>query len=152
MHKTFFGLQSPAFQSSPDPHFLCMTPRTGEVLACLQYDIAERPRIASAKEAIVSSEIVERVHHYSKGIARLVNLARERSMITAYADQVKPIPSWVMESVTADLDLHNQPLLVEAAPQPEWRGHAKTQSSLNIVEPHTETQDSKSGSQKEHKI
>lgn len=42
MYKSFFGLQSFAFQASPDPRFLCMTAHTREVLACLQYGIAER--------------------------------------------------------------------------------------------------------------
>ena len=314
MYKHFFGLQSPAFQSSPDPHFLCMTPRTREVLACLQYGIAERKgfvvmtgevgtgkttllksvlswfpdhlvstafvfnprldaldflefvltdfgipprertksgmllqlnrwlidryrenavcvivvdeaqnlshdlleeirlltnlettseklvqivlsgqpeleemlripslrqlrqrialwcrtrallphetaiyiaerlRIAGAKEAIFSPEAVERVHHYSKGIPRLVNLACEHSMITAYVEQVKPIPAWVVESVAVDLELHDQPFLVEGATMPEWRGDEKAQSSLNIVKPITETRDSKYCSQKELEI
>lgn len=42
MYKSFFGLRTFAFQASPDPRFLCMTPHTREVLACLQYGIAER--------------------------------------------------------------------------------------------------------------
>jgi len=42
MYRSFFGLQALAFQASPDPRFLFMTPQIREVLACLQYGIAER--------------------------------------------------------------------------------------------------------------
>jgi len=42
MYKSFFGLRAFAFQASPDPRFLCMNTNTREVLACLQYGIAER--------------------------------------------------------------------------------------------------------------
>jgi type II secretory pathway predicted ATPase ExeA len=42
MYKSFFGLKTSAFQASPDPRFLCMTAHTREVLACLQYGIADR--------------------------------------------------------------------------------------------------------------
>jgi general secretion pathway protein A len=42
MYKSFFGLQSFAFQASPDPHFLYLTPHIKEVLACLEYGIAQR--------------------------------------------------------------------------------------------------------------
>ena len=42
MYKTFFGLQDFPFQVSPDPRFLCTTPQTREVFACLQYSISER--------------------------------------------------------------------------------------------------------------
>lgn len=42
MYKSFFGLKALAFQASPDPRFLYLTPQTKEVLACLQYGIADR--------------------------------------------------------------------------------------------------------------
>ena len=42
MYKAFFGFQSLAFQATPDPRFLYLTPQVKEVLACLQYGIAER--------------------------------------------------------------------------------------------------------------
>lgn len=42
MYQSFFGLRNFAFQASPDPRFLCMTTHTREVLASLQYGIAER--------------------------------------------------------------------------------------------------------------
>jgi len=114
--------------------------------------IAERLRIAGAKEPIFAPEAIERIHHYSRGIPRLVNLTCEHSMITAFVEQVKPIPAWIVEMVAVDLELHDQPYLVEPAPHSERLGQTKAERSLNIVEPVKETRDSKLGSQKERGI
>ena len=114
--------------------------------------ITERLRIAGAKGPIFAPEAIERIHHYSRGIPRLVNLACEHSMITAYVEQVKPIPAWIVETVAVDLDLRDQPYLVEHAPHSERLGETKAQPSLNIVEPIKDTKDSKSGTQKEREI
>jgi type II secretory pathway predicted ATPase ExeA len=74
--------------------------------------IAERLRIAGATELVLAPDAVLLVHHYSKGIPRLINLICEHSMITAYVEQMKPIPACIVESVCIDLDLHLQPFLV----------------------------------------
>lgn len=42
MYTSFFGLQALAFQATPDPRFLYMTPDTREALACLYYGIKLR--------------------------------------------------------------------------------------------------------------
>jgi general secretion pathway protein A len=42
MYRSFFGLQASAFQATPDPRFLCVTPEVREALACLYYGIAVR--------------------------------------------------------------------------------------------------------------
>lgn len=42
MYRSFFGLRSLPFESSPDPRFLYMMPRVRESLASLQYGIAAR--------------------------------------------------------------------------------------------------------------
>ena len=52
------------------------------------------------------------VHQYSKGIPRLINLICEHAMISAYAEQIKPITPRIVESVCAELDLHKQSFLI----------------------------------------
>ena len=74
--------------------------------------IAERLRIAGATQLVLAPDAVKLVHHYSKGIPRLINLICEHSLITAYVEQMKPIPACIVESVCIDLDLHLQPFLV----------------------------------------
>ena len=54
----------------------------------------------------------ELVHHYSKGIPRLINLICEHAMISAYVEQIKPIPPRIVESVCTELDLDQQPFVI----------------------------------------
>jgi general secretion pathway protein A len=42
MYRQFFGMNSPPFGACSDPRFLYLTPRTQEVLSCLQYGVAAR--------------------------------------------------------------------------------------------------------------
>jgi type II secretory pathway predicted ATPase ExeA len=46
--------------------------------------IAERLRIAGARQPVLSPEAVQLVYRYSKGIPRLINLICEHAMISAY--------------------------------------------------------------------
>jgi type II secretory pathway predicted ATPase ExeA len=74
--------------------------------------IAERLRIAGASEPVLAPDAVQLVHRCSRGIPRLINLICEHAMITAYVEQMKPIPSCIVESVCTELELFEQPLLV----------------------------------------
>jgi type II secretory pathway predicted ATPase ExeA len=74
--------------------------------------IAERLRIAGATEPVLAPDAVQLVHRCSKGIPRLINLICEHALITAYVEQMKPIPSCIVESVCTELELYEQPLFV----------------------------------------
>ena len=74
--------------------------------------IAERLRIAGASETIFLPEATELVHHYSKGIPRIVNLICEHSLISAYVEQIKPIPAYIVEAVGLELDLVQHPFTI----------------------------------------
>ena len=52
------------------------------------------------------------VHNYSKGIPRVINLICEHAMISAYVEQIKPIPPRIVESVCRELDLDSQPFVL----------------------------------------
>jgi general secretion pathway protein A len=49
------------------------------------------------------------VHRYSKGIPRLINLICEHALVSAYVEQIKPIPARIVESVSAELELTTRP-------------------------------------------
>jgi type II secretory pathway predicted ATPase ExeA len=74
--------------------------------------IGERLRIAGASEPVLLPEAMELVYHYSKGIPRLINLICEHALIIAYAEQVKPIPAHIVESVGLELDLVQHPFTI----------------------------------------
>jgi len=90
----------------------CRTqPLTGEQTEAY---IAERLRIAGATAPILTPEAVQLVHHYAKGIPRLINLICEHSLISAYVEQVKPIPARIVEAVGIELDLDQQPFVISS--------------------------------------
>jgi general secretion pathway protein A len=74
--------------------------------------IAERLRIAGAGQPVFSPEAVLVIHRFSKGIPRVINLICEHALISAYVEQIKPIPARIVESVCTELDLHQQPFLL----------------------------------------
>jgi type II secretory pathway predicted ATPase ExeA len=84
-------------------------PLTGEET---QDYIRERLRIAGASVPVLLPEAMELVYHYSKGIPRIINLICEHALINAYAEQVKPIPEHIVESVGLELDLVQHPFTI----------------------------------------
>jgi general secretion pathway protein A len=74
--------------------------------------IAERLRIAGATEPVFSLEAAQLVHQYSKGIPRLINLICEHAMISAFVEQVKLIPARIVDSVSIELDMEQQPFVI----------------------------------------
>jgi general secretion pathway protein A len=74
--------------------------------------INERLRIAGATDPVLTPEAMDLVFHYSKGIPRLINLICEHSLISAYAEQVKPIPAHIVESVGLELDIVQHPYTI----------------------------------------
>ena len=84
----------------------CLTPEETRAY------VAERLRIAGARESVFSNEALDLVHRHSAGIPRVINLVCEHSMINAYVEQVKPVPRRIVEEVSAELGLKPQPFLV----------------------------------------
>jgi type II secretory pathway predicted ATPase ExeA len=90
----------------------CRTkPLTGEQTKAY---IAERLRIAGAGELIFTPEAVQLVHQYSKGIPRVINLICENALISAFVEEIKPIPALIVETVSAELVLDDQPFLISS--------------------------------------
>jgi type II secretory pathway predicted ATPase ExeA len=72
--------------------------------------IGERLRIAGASSPAFSKEAVELIYWFSKGIPRVINLICEHALIGAYVEQIKQVPSRIVEAVSIDLDLVDHPL------------------------------------------
>jgi len=83
--------------------------------------IAERLRIAGATQNVLLPEAAHLVHRYSKGIPRVINLICEHAMISAYVEQVKPIPARIVESVSMELILDEQPFVISPQALSELR-------------------------------
>ncbi len=68
--------------------------------------VAERLRIAGADgQEIFSREAIGRLHEFSDGIPRLINLLCEHALISAFADQEKIITAERIERTASDLEL-----------------------------------------------
>lgn len=68
--------------------------------------IAKRLSIAGAdSRAIFTPDAVEAVHRYARGIPRVINLLCEHSLISAFADQVSPVPETIVDTVAREFEL-----------------------------------------------
>jgi general secretion pathway protein A len=68
--------------------------------------VAERLRIAGANgEPIFGPESIEKVHWYSSGIPRLMNLLCEHALINAYVENERPISPRIVEDVAHEFEL-----------------------------------------------
>jgi len=104
--------------------------------------IAERLRIAGARQPVLSPEAVQLVYRYSKGIPRLINLICEHAMISAYVEQIKPIPARIVESVSTELDLDDQPFLISPMALSGLQGNTLPTTVFNTINPVADCTDS----------
>ena len=104
--------------------------------------IAERLRIAGARQPVLLPEAVQLVYRYSKGIPRLINLICEHAMISAYVEQIKPIPARIVESVSTELDLDDQPFLISPMALSGLQGNTLPTTVFNTINPVADSTDS----------
>lgn len=68
--------------------------------------VESRLRIAGCNGSpIFTSSAIEAIYRYSRGIPRVVNLLCEHALISAFADQQKPVEGRVIETVAGEFDL-----------------------------------------------
>jgi type II secretory pathway predicted ATPase ExeA len=96
--------------------------------------IIERLRIAGASESVFVPEAAELVYHHSKGIPRIINLICEHALINAYAEQIKPIPTHIVESVGLELDIVQNPFTISSAAMQELVEHNLHTNISNAVQ------------------
>jgi type II secretory pathway predicted ATPase ExeA len=105
--------------------------------------IAERLHIAGASEPVLTPEAIQLVHHYSKGIPRLINLICEHALISAYVEQVKPASARIVEEVSTELDLEMQPFVLSAADLPSESNSVLKNDMSFTIKPVVEANDSR---------
>jgi hypothetical protein len=110
--------------------------------------IAERLRIAGATETVLLPEAAELVYLYSGGIPRIINLICEQSLIYAYAEQIKPIPAHLVESVGLELDLVQHPFTISSPAMHALMKHTLQTTPCDSLEPAADS----ANSLKERKI
>lgn len=74
--------------------------------------IARRLEVAGASQPVFLPEAMQLVHHYSKGIPRLINLICEHALVSAYVEEIKPVPARIVESVSVELELTQRPFAI----------------------------------------
>jgi len=68
--------------------------------------VAERLHIAGANgEPIFSTEAIESICNYARGIPRVINVLCEHALINAYVDQQKPVPAQIIDEVAREFEL-----------------------------------------------
>ena len=105
--------------------------------------VAERLHIAGASEPVLLPEAIELVHQYSRGIPRLINLICEHALISAYVEQVKPVPARIVEEVSSELDLEQQPFVLSSTNLPGPSDHAISNDMSFTIKPIVEANDSR---------
>jgi type II secretory pathway predicted ATPase ExeA len=111
--------------------FWCKTqPLTGEETR--DY-IAERLHIAGAAQPVFLPEATDLVYHYSQGIPRIINLLCENSLINAYAEQVKPIPEYIVEAVGLELNVVEHPFTISVPAMQSLMNRSAQNNTFNSI-------------------
>jgi general secretion pathway protein A len=84
--------------------------------------IERRLEVAGASQPIFLPEAMQLVHRYSKGIPRLINLICEHALVSAYVEEIKPVPARMIESVSTELELTPRPFVITPIAKPESLG------------------------------
>ena len=101
--------------------------------------IARRLEVAGASQPVFLPDAMQLVHRYSKGIPRLINLICEHALVSAYVEEIKPVPARIVESVSVELELTQRPFAHSPLAEAESPGSslpAGISSNVNpIAEP-----------------
>jgi len=101
--------------------------------------VKERLHIAGVNGSVFLPEAIQVVHRYSQGIPRVINLICEHALISAYAEQIKPIPARIVELVGQELDLDNQTLLISPTALSGLRENILPATTFNAIRPAANT-------------
>jgi general secretion pathway protein A len=94
--------------------------------------IAERLRIAGGDgQPLFTSEAVESLYRYARGIPRVINLLCEHALISAYVDQQKPVAASTIDRVAQEFELHE---IEPTTPTPAVVGAAEDSRLIEAVQ------------------
>lgn len=100
--------------------------------------IAQRLRSAGAPEPLLTDDAERLVHSYSKGIPRVINLICEHALISAYAEQIKPIPARIIEAIGMELVLDERPFVASSDACPIPLDRASLHDAADFMTPVSE--------------
>jgi type II secretory pathway predicted ATPase ExeA len=107
-----------------------MTPLT---LQDTQGYISERLRIAGANgDPIFNPDALKMVYRYSGGIPRVINLLCEHALITAFAEEQRPVLAETIRAVAQEFELDKAPGLSVPRPPETKRPMQAVDSLLNL--------------------
>lgn len=67
--------------------------------------LVERLRIAGGTASVFSSEAADAIYFYAKGIPRTINLLSEHALISAYVEQLRLIPTRIIDNIAREFGL-----------------------------------------------
>ena len=70
--------------------------------------IKHRLQVAGSEEEIFTTEAITAIHHYTKGVPRLVNTVCDNAVFEGSLIKQKPISKEVIDQVAITLDLKNK--------------------------------------------
>jgi type II secretory pathway predicted ATPase ExeA len=95
--------------------------------------IFERLRIAGANgDAIFNPDALEMVFRFSRGIPRVINLLCEHALITAFAEEQRPVLANTIRAVAQEFELDTAPTQFVPTLQEERRPTQAVDSLLNL--------------------
>jgi type II secretory pathway predicted ATPase ExeA len=97
--------------------------------------IARRLEVAGASQPVLLPDAMQLVHRYSKGIPRLINLICEHALVSAYVEEIKPVPARIVESVSVELELTQRPFVVSPMDKSESPGNSLPTGISSTVSP-----------------
>jgi type II secretory pathway predicted ATPase ExeA len=97
--------------------------------------IARRLEVAGASQPVFLPEAMQLVHRYSKGIPRLINLICEHALVSAYVEEIKPVPARIIESVSVELELTQRPFGLSPADESGALGSSLPTEVSNAINP-----------------
>lgn len=68
--------------------------------------IDERLRIAGSKgEPVFAPEAIDSIHHYARGVPRVINVLCDHALINAFAERQKPVSACLIDEVAREFEL-----------------------------------------------
>lgn len=96
--------------------------------------ITQRLQAAGATDCVLTDDAVHLVHTYSKGVPRVINLICEHALITAYVEQVKPIPARIVEAGASELSLAQGPFVISPEALADSTGNRSLLKTSPVIE------------------
>jgi putative secretion ATPase (PEP-CTERM system associated) len=82
--------------------------------------IYHRLEIAGNKKAVAFADgVIQIIHHFSRGIPRLINIVCDLLMLSAFVDETREISIQMTQEIVNELDMENQYWKEEISDEPE---------------------------------